>query len=325
MSQVRLLLSRECAPDASVSPPSSSESPDRSFEISDSLADVPPPIPLGLQGRRKLPTSASPGLRLPGWTEDIYLITLESDASLPEAVYDLLPTERGFISIEMATRSSPQRITGPILLSGQAQEIRTGWRRVSCDTARVWSRSMGIGVPEERPRGRVDIHNLLEACVSATAPTCASPADTALTMIVDLLCEAARHDYEAGAESGFSRRFSALVTAMGRPAVQAIAHIMDGSLAPRDMLSEALVWLGDLRDASTQTARRALLTEALRKNDLYIRGGAITGLCLLGDAVALPDLRRALVNERVPEFKEQIQIAIRHLESLENGMARSVA
>jgi hypothetical protein len=178
---------------------------------------------------------------------------------------------------------------------------------------------------EERSSVPVGICNLIEPLVSVTAPDYPTITDALRTVVAQLLCEAFRQDYEAGTESDFSRRFSALVRGMGRPAVQALAQVIDYGLAPRDMLSEALVWLGDLRDASTQAVRRALLTEALRARDLYLRGGAITGLCLLGDHAALPDLRRALDKEQVPEFREQILIAIGHLESPRHGIPRSPA
>jgi hypothetical protein len=125
---------------------------------------------------------------------------------------------------------------------------------------------------------------------------------------VQSLFEAARdEEFEDGIESQFSVRLTNLIEAQGDLAMGAINKVMFGGNAALDAASEAMRWLGQMKDPETHLYRIWTLRQGLKSNSLRIRDGAALGLSFLADPRVIPDLELAISREPCAELRSDLE------------------
>jgi len=132
-----------------------------------------------------------------------------------------------------------------------------------------------------------------------------------------LLGSAAGQFFEDGMETDLSRGLVSMIQEFGGVAVVEVAHLILREDASPDVASEALRWIGRLQHRSTYDQRLWLLCESLKCASPKVRDGAVLGLASMDDAAAIPHIRSAIGREDCRLLAEDMQQALRQLESKE--------
>lgn len=127
--------------------------------------------------------------------------------------------------------------------------------------------------------------------------------------------------FDFGRESNFSRQIVDFVKEQGKKAVSALDDFFAESRWNPELVAESLLWLGDMDDPATHEARRELLLGALTNKSIVIRADAITAVEFLADPRTISAMQEALGRESVPELKNDLEQAIRFLETRRHGLA----
>ncbi|MBI1926405.1 HEAT repeat domain-containing protein [Candidatus Poribacteria bacterium] len=120
--------------------------------------------------------------------------------------------------------------------------------------------------------------------------------------------------FEDGMESAFSRDFVSLIKAHGDVAVKTIAELFFSEEVNAEVMGEALRWLGDINAPQSHSSRLKLLEQSLKSSSLYVRDGATVGIAFLDDPHAIPALKDAIQQEKLPGLREDMQQVLEQLE-----------
>jgi hypothetical protein len=136
---------------------------------------------------------------------------------------------------------------------------------------------------------------------------------TIVRAVDQALASAADEHFEDGMETSFSRTIQVLVRTSPDSVLGHLIRLVHGAERP-NVLSEALRWIGDMRDADSHDQRRTFLEAALLSPASEVRDGAALALSFLGDREALAALREAVARERLPELQTDLALVVRDLE-----------
>ncbi len=122
-------------------------------------------------------------------------------------------------------------------------------------------------------------------------------------------------DFEDGFESQFSRDLISFMTEEGNEAVITIEHLITHQRVNPQVGSEALRWIGRIRDSGTRVARLRLLENCLTNSSAVIRDGAILGLSYLDDPISAKSIRSVIQKESHSELREDMRQVLEQLEN----------
>ncbi len=163
---------------------------------------------------------------------------------------------------------------------------------------------------------------LRQAAVSSTEKI---PPVQSLERALQQVFAESRHDvFEDGMKSEFSRRLVELVLRKGEAALLELNAQFRAGTTSKNLVAEALRWLGLIRDAQTHAFRRWILTDMLRSSSISIRDGAIVGLSSLDDPATKPAVQVCLKVEESEELRRDLAQLLQQLEMPEAGYALSV-
>ncbi len=133
--------------------------------------------------------------------------------------------------------------------------------------------------------------------------------------LVENLFSAARNEvFEDGMESQFSKEFVSLLWRYGQLAILEAARLISGEKVDPNVASEALKWVGRIKDKKTHSFRLWLLKRGLTSSSAQVRDGAGLGLSFLGDPAAIPALREAADLEQIPELRGDLKQVLEQLQ-----------
>ena len=120
-------------------------------------------------------------------------------------------------------------------------------------------------------------------------------------------------EFEDGMEDDFTPQLTELIRDNAPETIETIRHeITSGRLGP-EFSWQILRRLGALDDPPSRRARLSLLQECLSHTSRWIRDGAALGLAFLGDRSAIASLERAVAHESIPDLKDDLSKALKHL------------
>ena len=119
--------------------------------------------------------------------------------------------------------------------------------------------------------------------------------------------------FEDGIETSFSRAIGEFVRRHKLGAIDVIRRATEHNLYRDTYVAEALLWIGELDDDETESARRILLEEACGSPSLSIRDAAVSGLSYLGAAGSKEQLERMLDVEHVKGIRANIHAVLAYL------------
>jgi hypothetical protein len=120
-------------------------------------------------------------------------------------------------------------------------------------------------------------------------------------------------DFEDGMHNEFSRELIALTKHYGEQSRGILSKLLDDQRVSRDVLAEAMRWLGQMDDPSSREMRLWLLERGLTASSAAVRDGATVGLAALGDPRASRYLAGAMNLERYPELRKDMQQVLEYL------------
>lgn len=109
--------------------------------------------------------------------------------------------------------------------------------------------------------------------------------------------------------------FAELINRNGRPIIRALRVLINHQELNNRLICEALVSVGRLQNSDTESDRFELLIGLLDHHAPIVRDGAIMGLSFMDNKKAIPYLRKSLTKETVRTLRENIEVAIRDLET----------
>lgn len=142
-----------------------------------------------------------------------------------------------------------------------------------------------------------------------------------LAQVRDLFELGASEFFEDGLQSNFSRALLWTLAQHGRRAFDAVAEYVASEPSNPDVVSEALRWMGEIKDPCSLTERWAILRRSLRNSSPRVRDGAILGFAALDDPRARGLLLETRDIERIGELRRLIDLVIAQLEATANGAA----
>jgi hypothetical protein len=158
------------------------------------------------------------------------------------------------------------------------------------------------------------------AARSATADPVRAPADTGgrsseiETKIEKLFASGAACEFEDGTPNPFSAGLLAAIREYGTGAMEIVAYLIFYNKVNRRAASEALRWLGQVKDAPTLAYRRWLLETSLASASPVVRDGALLGLAYLEDRHCVPFLAEAAKREPIAHLRRDMTELLRYLE-----------
>jgi hypothetical protein len=171
--------------------------------------------------------------------------------------------------------------------------------------------------------------NMVTQSVSAMTDACVTTAQTPavaeepgaeqeqIERLVDAIFKAARQeDFEDGMESTFSRALVSTIRQYGNRAMPEISYLILYKGSNDAVSSEALRWIGRVKDAETYGWRLWLLEKSLFSVSVLVRDGAMLGIASVGDRHAMPYLKRAIEKEDCVELREDMKEILRELEAV---------
>jgi hypothetical protein len=141
---------------------------------------------------------------------------------------------------------------------------------------------------------------------------------TIIRAVDEALASSGDERFEDGVETAFSRTVRVLVRASPDPVLGHLIRLVHHADRP-SLLSEAVRWVGDLRDPVSHDQRRAFLEAALRSPASEIRDGAALGLSFLADPESLPALREAVARESLAELRADLETVVHDLQARKSG------
>jgi len=135
----------------------------------------------------------------------------------------------------------------------------------------------------------------------------------------ELFEQGASEFFEDGMRSSFSRSLLWFLSRHGRMGFRAIAEYLGADSSNPDVVSEALRWMGDLKDSSTLLETWAVLRRSLKSSSPRVRDGAILGFAALDDPRARPLLLDTRNAEPIGELRRLIDIVIDQLDATANA------
>jgi HEAT repeat protein len=122
-------------------------------------------------------------------------------------------------------------------------------------------------------------------------------------------------EFEDGYESQFSKDLVSFVTKESNEAIVVIEHLVDQQRVNPQVVSEALRWVGRIRDPGTYAARLRLLENCLENSSAAIRDGAILGLANMDDPRSAKSIRNAIQRENFSELREDMEQVLEQLKN----------
>jgi len=137
-----------------------------------------------------------------------------------------------------------------------------------------------------------------------------APANPQMLSEIDTIFAHAQGEYfEDGVETEFSRRLTGLLENSGNEVVKSLQYYLGSFYNKPDIISEALRWVGLVKNSATHQERLILLISCLSWGSAKVRDGANLGLAFMEDPSVIPYLERAVEKENVPQLRsEMIQV-----------------
>ena len=149
---------------------------------------------------------------------------------------------------------------------------------------------------------------------AAESGTVVADIDPELTRYIrELFEQGASEFFEDGMHSGFSRSLLAAIRQNGRETLRAVADYFLEADASPDVLSEALRWLGEIKDTYTFRERWLILEQSLRHESPRVRDGAVIGFATLDDPRARTLMTEAARTERIAEIRRLMEQVVDQL------------
>ena len=140
-----------------------------------------------------------------------------------------------------------------------------------------------------------------------------------LGVMRDIFIASKNDIFHDGADSAFSLKLMAYMTAHKIEAISIIETIIFNEQVSDNVISEALRWVGKFEDKETHLARRDLLERSLNLVSPIAKDGAILGLSFMDDPNAISALEHALENENLKSVKDDIQQVLDQLYETRQG------
>ncbi len=140
--------------------------------------------------------------------------------------------------------------------------------------------------------------------------------------IATLFSSAKEEVFQDGMESDFSRNLVEFIICFDSAAVAALADYMMDKEVNLEVVSEALRWLGQIKDFKTQHDRLWLLEHSLDSESAVVRDGAIVGLSAMDDPEAIPYLKKRLDQETNRLLRKDIQQLLEQLNDTQREQAQ---
>jgi hypothetical protein len=133
-------------------------------------------------------------------------------------------------------------------------------------------------------------------------------------MLMENLFSVARNEvFEDGMESQFSKDLVSLIWRHGQLAILEAARLIASEKVDPGVASEALKWIGRIKDKRTHSIRLWLLKRGLTSSSHQVRDGAGLGLSFLSDPAAISALEEAVEREQVSELRSDLNQVIEQL------------
>ncbi len=201
---------------------------------------------------------------------------------------------------------------------------RDTWRAEDIDWSAHTSFTPLVMIEQEKCAGGTSrgVDEPANAARSASASPALTPADTESrsseteARIERLFATGAACDFEDGTPSPFSAGLLAAVREHSTSAMEVVAHLIVYAKVNRRVASEALRWLGQMKDAATLAYRRWLLETSLASVSPIVRDGAVLGLSYLEDVHCLPFLAQAAEREPIAHLRRDMTELLRYVERI---------
>lgn len=129
-------------------------------------------------------------------------------------------------------------------------------------------------------------------------------AELDLTRLVHSIEEQA---FEDGVENDLSRGVERLIKRYGTATIDALSRLYFSGVVSPAILSEGLLWLGQIEDDESYESRFCFLVYCLRDDEPAVRSSAALGLAFLEDPRAVPYLRREARVERIDLLRSRLE------------------
>ena len=114
-------------------------------------------------------------------------------------------------------------------------------------------------------------------------------------------------------DSVFSRELTVLVEKFKDKAIKFANEYIDSKEVDEEVASELLRQLGHSKHEHTHYSRLDLLVHGLKHESSMVRDGAILGLASMGDRSVIRQVRDAMLNEEIPELRDDMNDVLEQL------------
>lgn len=122
-------------------------------------------------------------------------------------------------------------------------------------------------------------------------------------------------EIEDGMTASLGEKISNLIQFHGSEAIKRLKELITSNELSPSLASHTLRWLGRIKDSASFDSRLELLCENLRSKSLVIKDGASLGLAALGSPKAIPCLREAIKQEKLPGLRADMEQVLRELQN----------
>jgi hypothetical protein len=122
-------------------------------------------------------------------------------------------------------------------------------------------------------------------------------------------------EIEDGMTASLGEKISNLIRFHGSKAIRQLKDLLASNDLSPSVASHTLRWLGRIKDSASFDSRLELLCESLRSKSSVIRDGASLGLAALGSTKAVPCLREAIEQEKLPGLRADLEQVLKELQN----------
>lgn len=162
---------------------------------------------------------------------------------------------------------------------------------------------------------RINLDPLIDNLIKNVSIGSSSPTinDKATLAIKKAFEDAHSIRFENGKDDEFRQRLFHLIRLYGNAAVEAIKTWVFRRSTDPEVVSVALMYLGEVDHQASYRQRFALLIQALSSSFPEIRDGAVLGLDMLGERETIVYLENAITRENNPNVLDDMRAVLRQL------------
>src|SRR5262245_36609894 len=120
---------------------------------------------------------------------------------------------------------------------------------------------------------------------------------------------------EDGMTALLGEKISNLIRFHGSKVIKRLKEMISSNEVSPSLASHTLRWLGRIKDSASFDSRLELLCQSLRSKSPVIRDSASLGLAALGSTKAIPCLKEAVEQEKLPGLRADLEQVLKELQN----------